>query len=91
MRLTLVFGLLLGLSSATHAEDQITIAVKGMHCGSCVKTLNKKVCKEQSLENCEVTLTNKKDEMGQITFSKKEGLDLTKIKAIIEDAGYAVK
>jgi len=88
MKRTLVLATLFLFSFSSLAIEKVTIQVQGMHCGSCVKSLNRKVCQELALENCEVNLTNRKEEMGQISFSKKEGLDLIKVKSIITDAGY---
>jgi copper chaperone CopZ len=88
MLIRILFFTCLFFSTQGYAEEKTTLKVKGMHCGSCVKALTKKVCKEQALDNCEVSLTDRKNEMGEISFSKKEGLDMTKIKTIIEDSGY---
>jgi len=88
MRILIIVMSLVCVSLMGFSEEKMTLKIKGMHCASCVKTLTKKVCKEQSLDNCEVTLTDPKKELGQITFTKKNSIDLTKIKSVIEDAGY---
>jgi copper chaperone CopZ len=76
------------ISWSGFSDEKMTLKVQGMNCGSCVKTLTKKVCKDQNLDNCEVTLIDQKKELGQITFTKKNNIDVNKIKAVIEDAGY---
>jgi copper chaperone CopZ len=88
MKLKALFATLLLIYLRGFANEKVTISIQGMHCGSCVKALNKKVCQDLALENCEVSLTDRKKEIGQISFSKKEGLDLSKVKAVISEAGY---
>jgi copper chaperone CopZ len=88
MKLKTLFAALLLISLSGFSNEKVTISIQGMHCGSCVKALKKKVCQDLALENCEVSLLDRKKETGQISFSRKEGLDLSKVKAVISESGY---
>ncbi len=82
--------LLVTAKAFAEKEQMVTLHVKGMHCSSCVKTLTKKVCKDFSLNSCEVKLTNKKNELGEINFVNASGASLDEIRAAISKAGYEV-
>lgn len=92
--LVLLFSGVLSAADAAKSEAKV-INVSGMHCGSCVRSLNKKVCKanESEYASCSVELTKPDQEMGEIRVTPKDGqpLNLEKIKKQVSDAGYQVK
>lgn len=75
-------------SALLQAQDISKIQIKGMHCQSCVKTLTKNVCEKLNLANCEVKLTNKKEELGEMTFITPADKNLSPVKSLIEEHGY---
>lgn len=86
--LSLIVGLF--VTQSLWAEP-VTLKIKGMHCGSCEKTLSKKVCQKLELKNCQAKVTDRKSEMGEISFDSEPATDLSKVKSTIIDAGYEVK
>lgn len=86
--LSLIVGLFVTQSLLA---QPVTLKIKGMHCGSCEKTINKKVCQKLELKNCQAKVTNRKSEMGELSFEAEPNTDLAKVKSTINDAGYEVK
>lgn len=66
------------------AETTKTIkhAVKGMHCESCAKAIEKQVCARPELTNCKVSV-------GEISYELKQGQSLSseKVQELLSKAG----
>lgn len=82
-----VFALLVLMSSVAYANE-IKISVKGMVCSFCAQGIEKSFKKESTVEKINVEL-----EKNLVTLKLKsdQTLDDSKIKKIIEDAGYNVE
>lgn len=72
------------LISFSLAETTKTIkhAVKGMHCESCAKAIEKQICKQPELTNCKVSV-------GEISYELKTGQSISneKIQELLSKAG----
>ena len=81
MKKYLVLAATFSLSQFALAET-ITYDVKGMHCGSCAKSISAQVCKMDGLESCEVSV-------GKVVISPKTGFTFSQdqIQAAISKAG----
>lgn len=66
-----------------------TLAVKGMHCGACAKSIEDVVCKKEGLKSCSVKLTNAKKKLGELTIETTDGqpVDQTQISQMLSEAG----
>ncbi|MEI7973435.1 MAG: heavy metal-associated domain-containing protein [Bdellovibrio sp.] len=65
--------------------------MNGMHCGGCVKNVEREVCKMEGVENCKVSLIDAKKQVGKVEFSVKSGTNVTSetVKDVVENkAGY---
>lgn len=84
MKLKMIaLGLVLPLFSASYSfAETAQFEVKGMHCGSCAKMIEAKVCKIEGLSKCEV-------KMGSISMISKAGvsIDPKKVQALVTEAG----
>jgi copper chaperone CopZ len=78
------FILLTFLASSLSFAETKTIAVNGMTCGNCVKSITKAVCDDlkYSKENCTVKI-------GEVTVTG-ENIDMNAITAAVKKAGYEV-
>lgn len=82
-----------GFATETVSEPKTQVLkVSGMHCGSCVKAITKKVCGEKVFAACEVNLLDSKKQTGEIRITTNPGqtLELDKIKTQVKDIGYEV-
>lgn len=91
MKLTLLSSLLFLFSLSAQSQNMTEISVTGMHCSSCERALVKKICEGHQLANCEAKITDIETKSGVVRFSTPANLNLSKIKADIEAAGYKVK
>ena len=92
MKSVLVFGLV-SLSFAALAEEK-TCAVKGLHCPDCVADVQKKVCEAGQYAVCDVKLTDKKQELGQIHLKTKDAkakIDETAMGKLLADMTYEMQ
>lgn len=80
------------LVSFSFADDhKHSYQVNGMHCGGCVKNVEREVCKMDGIENCKVSLIDAKKQIGKVEFSLKPGSAVTSetVKDVVENkAGY---
>jgi copper chaperone CopZ len=76
-----------------------TLNIKPMHCGSCVKNVNKTICKnaemESWFESCKAELVDADKEEGKVEFTLKKDVKWddekkAKIAAALKPAGRAV-
>ncbi len=91
MKKTVLISGLLALSTAAFAAEKKSYQVNGMHCGGCVKNVEREVCKLEGIENCKAHVVNEKKEIGTVSFSLKPGATLTEAdikNAVEEKAGY---
>ena len=91
MRILLV-SLFLLVGASTFAEEK-TCAVKGMHCQNCVDDLKAKLCEGDKFSVCEVTLKDKKQQLGQFHIKTKEKsgkVDDQAITSMLADLTYTM-
>lgn len=91
--ITLFFSSMTSFAAETAAEPKTQVLnVSGMHCGSCVKAITKKVCGDQVFASCEVKLLDSKKQTGEIRITTNPGqaIELEKIKTQVKDIGYEV-
>ncbi len=64
------------------AELKKTIPIKGMHCASCVRLIERSLSKVEGVKDCSVNLAN---ETATITY---ENVSDSQIKSAVESVGY---
>jgi copper chaperone CopZ len=67
---------------SAQTSSVIKHSVKGMHCGSCAKAIEKQVCALPEVKNCKVSV-------GEISYEVKEGQNVSseKIQELLTKAG----
>ncbi len=77
------------LISFSALAETTTYPIKGMHCGSCKKAIESKLCKMEGLQTCKVEVLDGKKEIGQVTISTKDGSapDFAKMSEAVKAAG----
>lgn len=65
--------------------DKVTLGVDGMSCGGCVSSVEKALERVPGVKRVRVSLQEATAEV------EGEGLDTTRLRAAVEDAGYDVR
>lgn len=83
----LFWGVLLFSSFAM--ADTATYQVKGMHCGSCAKSIETSVCKMEGVKSCKAEVTDTKNQIGKLTVITEDGkpIDPSKVAELVSAAG----
>lgn len=89
----LIAALTLIAAQMAFAASTTNVTVEGMHCSGCKKIITSKVCGNPEIaknaESCEVNLTNKEKQIGEIKIVAKENatIDAELVKKQIAAAG----
>lgn len=68
----------------------LNFKVTGMHCGACKAMIEKEICSKGGFESCEASLTDTKNQIGELKIETKAGqtADASEIMKRIEKLGY---
>ncbi len=91
------FTILAAALTLTHAAfaagTVVKASIEGMHCDSCVHSIEAKLKKVPNVVGVSVKITDAEHENGEAVVTMKDGakVDAEAIKAAVADAGYEVK
>lgn len=89
----IIIAAIVSLVCLQATAEEKTCAVKGMECTGCVDMVKDKVCTE-NFSTCDVTVTDKKNKVGQIHIVTKDAtakVDEKALSTAIKDTTYTVE
>jgi len=79
-------GLLVTLMATLVMASPLNFKITGMHCGACVSTVEKTVCKDAGFAKCKANLLDASTQSGELIIETKPGQKADPAK-IIEELG----